>query len=75
MFQNSDSVLVFIGEQQRKERSYRLGCSEEDRAKVWKEHVQKMTNDANEWDQIGETDDVVGPVEKVTRREIVEAMQ
>ena len=38
---------------------------------TWKE----IMNEENKWDQIVKTDVVEGPVEKVTRVEIVEAMQ
>ena len=46
----------------------------EDRAKIWKEHMEKIMNEENKWDHMVETD-VEGPVEKVTCNEIVEAMQ
>ena len=51
-----------------------MGFTEEDRAKIWKEHMEKIMNEENEWDRMVETD-VVGPVEKVARNEIVEAIQ
>ena len=53
----------------------RLGFIEEDRAKIWKEHMKKIMNEENEWDRMVETDAVEGPVEKVARNEIVEAIQ
>ena len=53
----------------------RLGFIEEDRAKIWKEHMEKIMNEENEWDRMVETDVVEGPVEKVVRNEIVEAIQ
>ena len=56
-------------------RDGRLGFIEEDRAKIWKEHMEKIMNEKNEWDHMVETDKVEGPVEKVARNEIVEAMQ
>ena len=52
----------------------RLGFIE-DRAKIWKEHMEKIMNKENEWDHIMETDVAEGLVEKVARNEIVEAMQ
>ena len=52
-----------------------MGFIEEDRAKIWKEHTKKIVNEEIEWDQMVETDVVEGPVEKVGRNEIVEAMQ
>ena len=56
-------------------RDGRLGFIEEDRAKIWKEHMEKTMNEENEWDHMVETDVVQGPVEKVVCNEIVEAMQ
>ena len=52
-----------------------MGFIEEDRAKIWKEHMEKIMNKENEWDRMVETDVVEGPVEKVARNEIVEAIQ
>ena len=46
-----------------------------DRAKIWKEHMEKIMNEENEWNHMVETDVVEGPVEKVVRKEIVEAIQ
>ena len=56
-------------------RDGRLGFIEEDRAKIWKEHMEKIMNEEDKWDHIVETDLVEGPVEKVDRNEIMEAMQ
>ena len=52
-----------------------MGFIEEDRAKIWKEHMKKIMNEENEWNRMVETDAVEGPVEKVACNEIVEAMQ
>ena len=51
-----------------------MGYVKENTAKTWKEHMEKIINEENEWDHLLETDVVEGPVEKVTRNEIVEAM-
>ena len=53
----------------------RLGFIEEDRAKIWKKHMEKIMNQENKWDHMMETDLVEGSVEKVARNEIVEAIQ
>ena len=53
----------------------RLGFSEEDTPKIWKEHMEKIMNEENEWDQMVKDDVVERLVEKLTRKEIVEAMQ
>ena len=63
------------GERCSRGRDGRLGFIEEDRAKIWKEHMEEIMNEENEWDQMVETDVVEGSVEKVARNEIVEAMQ
>ena len=55
-------------------RKRRLGFIDEDRAKIWKEHMEKIMNEENEWDRMVETD-VAEPVDKVSRNEIVEATQ
>ena len=56
-------------------RDGRLSVIEEDRAKIWKEHMENIMNEENEWDHMVETDVVKRPVEKMARNEIVEAMQ
>ena len=56
-------------------RDGRLGFIKEDRAKIWKEHMEKIMNEENEWDHMVEIDVVEGQVEKLARNEIVEAMQ
>ena len=53
----------------------RLGFIEEDREKIWKEHMEKIINEENKRDHTVETDLVEGPVEKVACNEIVEAIQ
>ena len=53
----------------------RLGFIEEDRANIWKEHMGKVMNEENKWGCMVEADLVEGPVEKVVRDEIVEAIQ
>ena len=59
----------------RRDGFYRLGFIEEDRAKIWKELMEKIVNEGIEWDHIVETGVVEEPVEKVACNEIVEAMQ
>ena len=47
----------------------------EDRAKIWKQHKEKIMNEENKWDHMVETDLVEGSVEKVACNEIVKALQ
>ena len=48
-----------------KDNDGRLVVSEKDRGKLWKEHMEKITNVENEWDEMVEADMVEGPVEGV----------
>ena len=52
----------------------RLSFSEKDRGKVWKEHMERIMNEENEWNQNVEADLVEWPVERVSREEVVKAM-
>ena len=52
----------------------RLTFSEKDTGKVWKEHIKRMMNEENEWDQNVEADLVEGPVERISQEEVVKAM-
>ena len=53
----------------------RLDVIEEDGAKIWKEHMQKIVNEKKEWNHMVEIDVVEGAVKKVARSKVVEAMQ
>ena len=86
LYQNSNSVFYFPRRMKKEGKDVkggrclrggdgRSGFIEEDRAKIWKEHMKKIMNEENEWDRMVETDVVKGPVEKVARNEIVEAIQ
>ena len=86
LYQNSNSVFYFLRRIKNEGKDVeggrclrggdgRLGFSEEDRAKIWKEHMEKIMNEENEWDRMVETDLVEGIVEKVFHNEIVEAIQ
>ena len=85
LYQNSNSVFYFLkikkegkdleGGRCLRRRDRRLGFIEKDRAKILKEHMEKIMNKKNKSDYMVETDVVEGPVEKVAHNEIVEAMQ
>ena len=86
LYQNSNSVFYFLRRMKKEGKDVeggrclrggdrRLGFIEEDRAKIWKEHMKKIMNEENKWDRMVETDLIEGPVEKVVHNEIVEAMQ
>ena len=51
-----------------------MGFIEEDGAKIWREHLEKIMNEENQWGPMVETDVVKGPVKKVAGNEVVEAM-
>jgi len=52
----------------------RLNFSEKDRGRVWKEHMERIMNEENEWDQNVQADSGKGPVERVSREEVVKAL-
>ena len=52
----------------------RLNFSEKDRGRVWKEHMERIMNEENEWDQNVQADLVEGPVERVSREEVAKAL-
>ena len=53
----------------------RLGFCEDDRKRIWKEHMEKIMNEENPWDQVTDADMVEGPVEEVTRVEMMSAIK
>ena len=57
-----------------KDKNGRLVVSEKDRRKLSKEHMEKIINVENKWDQMVEADMVEGPVERVTDEKVMEAM-
>ena len=86
LYQNSNSVFYFLRRTEKEGKDVeggrclrggdgRLGFIEEDKAKIWKEHMEKIMNEENKWHRMVETDVVERPVEKVARNEIVEAIQ
>ena len=56
-----------------KDKDGRLVVSEKNRGKLWKDHMEKIMNVENEWDQMAEADMVEGPVEEVTYEEVIKA--
>ena len=57
-----------------KDKDGRLVVKAKDRGKLWKEHMEKIMNVENEWDQTVKADMVEGPVEGVTDEEVMEPM-
>ena len=57
-----------------KDKDGRIVVNEKDCGKLWKEHMEKILNVENEWDQMAEADMVEGPVEGVTYKEVIKAM-
>ena len=53
----------------------RLNFSEKDRGKVWKKYMERIMNEENEWDQNVKTELVEGPVERISREEVVKAIR
>ena len=59
----------------KKGRDGRIGFSQEDRCKIWKEHMERIMNEENAWDHKLNAATVDGPVEKVSRKELREAIR
>ena len=57
-----------------KDKDGSLVVRKKDRGKLWKDHMEKIMNVENEWDQMTKADMVEGPVEEVTYEEVMEAM-
>ena len=53
----------------------RLNFTEKDRAKDWKEHMERIMNKENEWDLSMKAELVDGPVERVSQEEVVKAIR
>ena len=64
-----------VGGRCRRGNDVTLYLNEKDRAKLWKAHMSKILNEENECDQIADADTVEGPIERVTREEIMEAFK
>jgi len=52
----------------------RLNFSEKDRGRVWKEHMERVMNEENEWGQNVQVNLVEGPAERVSREEVVKTL-
>ena len=53
----------------------RLYFSERDRGNVWKDHMEEIMNEENDGDHVTEADVVEGPIENVTREEVMMTMK
>ena len=58
-----------------KARDGRIGFSQEDRSKIWKEHMEKIMNEEKAWDHKVDVAVVEGPVEKVSHEEVREEIR
>jgi hypothetical protein len=58
-----------------RDRFGKLCVDERERAQAWKDHMEKVMNEENEWDRDVEVDVVQGPIEKVTLAEVEKAIK
>ena len=58
-----------------KDRDGRIGFSQEDRCKIWKEHMERIMNEENAWYHKVDAAMVQGPVENVSRKKVREAIR
>ena len=52
----------------------KLCFSEKERGKVWKDYMERIMNEENDWDRNAEGDAVEGPVVCVCREEVLQAL-
>ena len=45
-----------------------------ERGKVWKDYMERITNEENDWDHNVEGDEAEGPVVCVSREEVLQAL-
>ena len=57
-----------------KDKDRRIVVNQKDCGKLWKEHMEKILNVENVWDQTAKAGMVEGPVEGVTYEEVMKAM-
>ena len=53
----------------------RLGFSEKDKKRIWKNHMEEVTNKENDWDHVIAVSVIEGPIKNVTREEMAIAMK
>jgi hypothetical protein len=58
-----------------RDRSGKLCMGERETAKVWKEHMERVMNEENEWDGVVDVDVVHGPIDRVTMKEVMTAIK
>ena len=58
-----------------RDRFGKLCINERERAEVWKDHMEKVMNEENEWDGEVEVDVTHKPIEKVTLEEVEKAVK
>jgi hypothetical protein len=58
-----------------RDRSGKLCIGERERAKVWKEHMERVMNEENEWDGVVDVDVVHGPINRITMKEVMTAIK
>ena len=52
----------------------KLCISEKERGKVWKDYMERIINDENDWDNNVEFDAVEGPVVSVSREKVLQTL-
>ena len=48
----------------------KLDFSEKDRKRIWKNHIEEIVNEENDWNYMTEANMVDGPIEMVTPEEM-----
>ena len=58
-----------------REKDRRLGFSEKDRKRIWKNHMEEIKNKENDWDHVTAASMVEGPIKNDTCKEMVVAIK
>ena len=53
----------------------RLGFSQKDKKRIWKNHMEEVMNKENDWDHVTETSIVEGPIKNVIHEEMAIALK
>lgn len=58
-----------------KDKNGRIFFVDEDRRRIWKEHMESIMNQENQWDGLVEAERTEGPVKEISKEEIKKALE
>ena len=57
-----------------RDKDWKIHYEEAERAEIWKNHMEKIMNEENEWHDLLESTETVGPVNQISMAEILSAL-